>query len=59
MPLYIILYSDAFGVYKRRYHSTKGVYMAIGNLPRHEVACKRNMHVIGLAEPGMKHSFKP
>ena len=54
LPLYINLYSDGFGIYKRKYHSTKGVYMCLGNQPRRLTAERRNMYVLGLAEPGMR-----
>ena len=52
IPLYINLYSDGFGIYKRKYHSTRGNYMSFGNLPRKLAAERKNIHVIGLAEPG-------
>ncbi|CAC5401075.1 unnamed protein product [Mytilus coruscus] len=49
--LYLHLYFDGFGLYRRKYHSTNGFYMSVGNLPRREGAKRASMHVIGLGEP--------
>ncbi|XP_049448355.1 uncharacterized protein LOC125898563 [Epinephelus fuscoguttatus] len=52
LPLYIHLYFDGFGLYRRKYHSTNGMYFSLGNLPRSEGAKREHMGIIGLGEPG-------
>lgn len=53
LPLYIHLYFDGFGLYRRKYHSTNGMYFALGNMPRSEGAKKENIGTVGLGEPGL------
>ena len=43
---------DGFGIYKKKYHSTRGVYVSFGNQTRSDGEKRENMHIIGLAEPG-------
>ena len=51
LRLWLNIYVDAFGALNRVYHSTAGVYMSLGNMPRTERLKRENMHMIGLAEP--------
>ena len=53
LRLWLNVYVDAFGALNRVYHSTAGVYLSLGNMPRKERLKRENMHMIGLAEPCM------
>ncbi|KAL0984635.1 hypothetical protein UPYG_G00144490 [Umbra pygmaea] len=52
LPLYIPLYFDGFGLYRRKYHSTNGMYFSLGNFPRSEGAKRDFISIVGLGEPG-------
>ena len=53
LKLFLHLYVDSFGALNRQYHSTGGVYLTLGNLPRIERLKIEHMYLFGLAEPGM------
>lgn len=52
LKLFIHLFVDAFGALNRLYHSTGGVYVTLGNMPRAERLKIENMYLFGLAQPG-------
>ncbi|KAJ8381123.1 hypothetical protein SKAU_G00019010 [Synaphobranchus kaupii] len=51
LPLYVHLYFDGFGLYRRKHHSTNGLYFSLGNLPRTEGAKRESIGIVGLGEP--------
>ena len=52
LKVFIHLFVDAFGALNRQYHSTGGVYLNLGNMPRTERLKIENMYLHGLAQPG-------
>jgi hypothetical protein len=50
--LFIILYIDGFGLFRRAAHTTDGIYAALGNLDRNDRHQLENIWCLGMKPPG-------